>query len=124
MSFQILDSNNNAIPIKDLDAEACLLWNKDTHPKWYAYPEIEPTEYPTPEYKSRWAFISSTTNWFDKIGWLIHDGMESWDDIRNYLLDPFKEFPKEEIEQYLPVYGYINLINHWESKGYKPVRVA
>ncbi len=120
-SFQILDKNNNPIAINELDKEACELWNKAVDTKQYAYPEVKPEKFES--YKDSFNFYCGLTNWFDKIGWKIAQGRESWNTIKEEILEPFKEFSKDEIDNYLPVAGYINLINHWESKGYTPKQI-
>lgn len=127
MAFKILDKNDKPLSIGELDKEACELWGKELHQKEYAYPQFKPEKFPTEDYKSSFDFYSSLTNWFDKIGWKISEGAESWDEIIRQLLEPFKEFPidvQQEVEnEYLPVSGYVALCKHWKEKGYKPKQV-
>lgn len=118
MSFQILDSNNQPIEINVLDQEACTLWNKEIDKKQYAYPEHKPANFAS--YKESIEFYRSITNWFDYIGYRIHCGMETWDEIREDILKPFAEFPLDQIMEYVPIGGYIKLIEHWRDKGYIP----
>ena len=39
MSFQILDENNNAIPINLIDEEVAKFWNVEIDKKYYACPK-------------------------------------------------------------------------------------
>lgn len=127
MAFQILDKNDKAIKINQLDAEACKLWNKEIHEKSYAYPQHKPDSFPTKEYKTSWEFYSLLTNWFDKIGWKISEGCEDWDELIKDIMLPFIEFDAETIleirNEYVPVSGYIQLIEFWKESGYKPKQV-
>jgi hypothetical protein len=127
MAFQILNENKKPVSIGELDKEACEFWGKELHQKDYAYPQFKPESFPTEEYKSSYQFYSSLSNWFDKIGWLISEGAESWEEVIKKIMEPFQEFPidvQEEIENYyLPVSGYVALCKHWKSKGYTPKQI-
>jgi len=164
MSFQILNKEGEALTMKELDAEACAFWKKDSHPKHYA----DPSE-PRREGESEVNFLrrSMTSNWFDIIGWCIHSqgnacggwpnvvatmiaesiGMHFIDTSDGYKDRPIK-LPEWQLHEYknkegedkktyhLPdkveesIFGiyqfyqpYIDLINHWQGKGYQPLKV-
>lgn len=69
MSFQILNENNEAIDIAELDKQACEFWGKEIHPKSYATPTS-----PRKDGESELDFAFRTLgNWFDVIGWSIHN---------------------------------------------------
>jgi len=73
MGFQILNSNNEPISIKELDIEAAAFWNKIVDPKWYANPSPEGT-----------AVMKQWSNWFDTIGYCIHsqgNACSGWSNI-------------------------------------------
>lgn len=143
-SFQILNKDNKAIKINDLDLEASIFWNVPIHPKQYANPMYHPN-----------------SNWFDVIGWNIanqgHEcsgwanvvstmmatsiGMKLIDTSEGYKdravlikgFEPIKDNDNilklpDEVE--LDIYGiltfykpFIELINHWQSKGYKAKQI-
>ncbi len=126
--FQILDENKKAISISELDRQACELWNKEVHPKNYAYPQHKPDSFPTEEYKSSWAFNSTLINWYDKIGWLIaYHCCESWEEVDKLVMEPFLKIEgitEQDIfeirNEWTPIAGYIKLIELWKSKNYTP----
>ena len=72
------------------------------------------------------------SNWYDRIGYIIHRGKTTWKDVKEDFLAPFKEglekykdypdFKKYE-DAFLggPVKSMSDLIDHWEEKGYIPV---
>jgi hypothetical protein len=127
-AFQILDENNKPISIGNLDRQACELWNKEIHEKQYAYPQHKPESFPTDEYKSSWDFYSSLTNWYDKIGWIIADKeCEDWDKLIEIIMEPFLKIENitesdilEIRNEWVPIAGYIKLIEFWKSQNYKP----
>lgn len=127
MAFQILNENNKPVSIGELDKQACDFWGKKLHQKYYAYPQVKPESFPSKDYKSSHEFYFNLTNWFDKVGFLISEGAESWEKVLEKLMEPYKEFPidvQEEIENdYLPVSGYVALCKHWQSKGYTPKQI-
>jgi hypothetical protein len=129
--FQILDEKGKAITINDLDLEAAIFWNKAIHPKSYASPEE-----------------CYGANWFDIIGWNIayqgHEcagwanvvatmmatniGMKFIDLSKEYKDKPVKINTIEEtmpkIKDLISFYQpYIELINHWQAKGYQPKQI-
>lgn len=122
MSFQIHSPEGRVIPIDELDKEACELWKVEYHPACYAHPQLD---------------NYYTNNWFDSIGWAIHHPemyTKGWNDVRCTLwiiqakslyanLYSTEAFNKdlENIRKFLQ--PYYELIAHWESKGYKPVRI-
>lgn len=120
MSFQIKDSTGNLLTMKQLDTEAAEFWKKEINPKYYA----SPTD-------SMWS-----TNWFDSIGYNIHSPntreMKNWGNVKDSLLFlQLSGFMNKTVEEQLEklkeinVYlkPYIELINHWESKGYTPIQI-
>lgn len=129
MSFQLQSSPEGiAIPINDLDKEASEFWKVDFDSKHYAHPFVA---YCAPSENHY------TNNWFDTIGWAIHHPemyTKGWNDVRCTLwiiqakslyanLYSTEAFNKdlENIRKFLQ--PYYELIAHWESKGYKPVRI-
>lgn len=121
MSFQIRQSLDSPVPISisELDKEAAELWGKAVHPKDYAYPDLKPEKFDS--IKEELNFYFGITNWFDMIGWHIHSGLNSWDAIRDKILEYFGNVPEEELKAYRPIWGYVELVNLWQSKGYIPV---
>lgn len=122
MSFQIHSPEGIEISLNALDLEACEFWKVEYDEKQYAHPNIE---------------NYYTTNWFDAIGWAIHhpgDYTKGWDDVKCTLWTIqarplYKELWDEEalleeiraIRVYLA--PYYELIDHWETKGYKPITI-
>lgn len=102
VGFQILDENKEAIDINALDVEAASFFNVEVDKERYAAP-------------AGYGF-----NWYDSIGWRIAFGPEnaSWAEVKKDWLtdDYFKNRP--EID------WLVNLVNHWESKGYTPIRLG
>lgn len=121
MSFQILDSNGEAITLSILDEQAAVFWGKDVHPKHYATPNKDMV----------------LGNWFDTIGHMIHSPEDKhytsgWNNVKcslwtcmikgeynKSITDLFVVIP--EIKASLK--PYYELIDHWESKGYTPKQV-
>ena len=125
MSFQILNKLEEPVSMKELDAEACELWNKKSDPKWYANPSPEET-----------SVFKQASNWFDSIGYNIHNPevtyTSGWNNVKCSLwtlhIQGLYDKPIEEVminievvKEYLK--PYYDLINYWESKGYTPVRI-
>jgi len=132
--FQIHDKDGKAIVINDLDHEACDLWGTkiDNEPRGsYASPYDKPGVYDAymrGEYKysgivGEVAFYASRANWFDYIGWKIAQGNTTWKGLKDALLEVYRkyEIPDEEVKKDPRIWGFIELIDHWESKGYVPV---
>lgn len=121
MSFKILDINNNAVAIAELDADAAAFWGKDVHDRQYATPY---TPKPNLTMKERFEFHIMNLNWFDKIGWVIHfDKCTTWEQVRIALMGPnmIKEYGYAMVAYtYLP---YLSLITYWENNGYTPCPV-
>ena len=121
MSFQILDKNNNPIPINSLDKEAAEFWGfKTDNPKLYAMPESR-DKFPE-GWKGSFEF-NSQSNWYDSIGWAISfKKCTTWRQVKDYLLEAWQEYlleyPEATEEECLGAKG--RLIDHWESKGYTP----
>lgn len=129
MSFQIHDASGKAVDIKQLDKEAAEFWGVEVHPKNYAQPASD---------------SYYTSNWFDSIGYYIHSPdsnyTKGWGNIKCSLWsiqarDLFRILYETQdiaanehlhtrlhsIKTFLQ--PYFQLIDHWESKGYIPVRV-
>lgn len=121
MAFQILDSNNKAIAISELDAQAAQFWNKEVHPKHYASP------YTMEEglgIKEQMDFHMKDRNWFDAIGWFIHDGAKDWQAVEIAIMNA-NLIEKYGLDVMVEIYKpYILLVRHWESLGYKPLPVS
>lgn len=103
IGFQILNKDNDAININDLDVEAAEFFGIPVDDKEYAAPNGP----------------YSGCNWYDTIGWSIAFGKEnaSWAEVRNF----WAEDMNQESET---VKKLINLTIHWESKGYTPIRLG
>lgn len=131
MGFQIKDKEGNAIGMKALDAEVAAFWGKECDPKWYATPHKV-----TPEMdECEAAFVNTTGNWFDTIGWNIHNPQSNWtsgwDNVKNsiWLICANGRY-KEIFEDLGVIYSirvymepYFALIDHWAAKGYTPHKV-
>lgn len=144
-SFQIVDKDNNPISIKQLDVEAAEFWNKKVDPKWYANPSPEGTDV----FKQQsnwydtigWAIANKgnyTSGWHNVVNDLIAEALgQKFIDFNNKDIVSVAEFKKsgettlslpEEVEisiffcleYYKP---YIQLINHWMTKGYQPKQI-
>lgn len=128
--FQIHDSNGKAIAINDLDAEACTLWGTQIDKKSYASP------YDKPEIKNiyfqdvqgqrmlnEFTFWSQRQDWFNSMAWKIAQGNTTWKGLREAHLAIYvqHEIAIEELQIDARVWGFIELIEMWESKGYIPV---
>lgn len=132
--FEIHTREGKAVPINDLDKEACNLWGTPLDKKSYASPYDEPEvhdKYMSGEYtygKSRMtgkvALYASRENWFDKIGWKIaYHTMTSWQELRDDVLAVYRKhnIPDEDLKDDPRVWGWIQLIDLWESQGYVAV---
>lgn len=119
MGFQILNKDNQALTIKELDAEAAAFWGNAVDEKFYA----------TPDSEGFWG------NWFDMIGYKIHNPKDNyttgWGNVKHSVLigsvgGSYKDLLDEKafairikgIQEYLK--PYFELIDHWEAKGYSP----
>lgn len=125
MSFQIHNPQGIAIDLKELDKEACEFWKVEHNEILYAHPPL----------KEYW-----TNSWFDSIGWAIHhpEGYTSkkespWNDVKCTLWTiqaraMYKNLYSEEFLTELNttkifLKPYFDLIDHWESKGYIPIKI-
>lgn len=127
MGFQIHDSKGEPVGMRTLDQEACDFWNVTIHKKWYATP------YPAEnENDIKQVSLAMSTNWFDVIGWKIHyEKLTTWkqviDSLRNlYITECREEIGKglEGVKYMLNhIQPFVNLIRHWERKGYTPVPI-
>lgn len=111
MAFQILDKNNNALTMGELDKEAAAFWGVELDSKHNVSPKGR--EWPADWYNFIGLTISQMLNskyqWFEVIGALCGTaaiGENTFDRILS------------SIEYYKP---YIELCLHWQSKGYTPV---
>lgn len=118
MGFRVLTADNQAISMEELDIQACEFWGLVPSLKYYATPS------------------SKVSNWFDLIGHEIHSPSVNWTsgwknvkcgllsmlnvDLAEYPVEAQVERLKSNNEFLKPYFG---LIDHWESKGYKPERV-
>ncbi len=117
-AFQIQDSNGNGIPLNTLDKEAAEFCKVDLHSKEYAKPN------------------HCSSNWFDMIGWYIANPCNmttGWINVKTTILAQAAEwacysFLKSKVNMsisdlsvaYQP---YLDLIDHWETKGYSPKQI-
>jgi len=128
MGFSIVNKEQQkTLTMGELDAEAAAFWNTTVHPKYYAAPNGQ-----------------RLANWFDVIGYNIHSNeTKGWGDgwksvkmsmllvsfnhsLYNYFDGKLERTKMHEeldgsFEYYKP---YFDLIDHWESKGYIPVKVT
>lgn len=133
--FQIRDKELNPIPIKQLDAEAAEFWHFDSskNPRSYAEP---PKEWPEGTSELR-KVIDAPINWFDSIGWHITNpsifvddaNPMTWSKVKRSMIIQIFDVETDDCRQleflrteYFK--HYFALINHWNSKGYTPFRVA
>lgn len=138
-AFQILDKAGQPIPINLLDEEAAAFWNIQVDKKCYAAPD---------QRSSNWFDVVG-----HHIAYFKEQYEPGWDDIANsiyraFVGDPFTYQTSNESGE---IYGnnksapvkvsgyfnvdkgfdywlqvikpYIDLINHWGEKGYKPKRI-
>lgn len=122
MSFEIHSSSGKVIHPKDLDQEACDLWLIAIDSRHYAHPPLE----------NHW-----TNSWYANIGWAIenpYDAEKGWEDVKSVLwtiqarslykvLYKAKEREEELAEIGIFLEPYFDLIDHWQSKGYIPVKI-
>lgn len=150
MGFSILDKDGKAVTMGILDKDACKLWEKGVHEKRYACPY---KRRPAPDDMSLEEAIkfkakedmreTMSTSWYDMIGFSIHQlsGEITWLDVIHKMMgdmlvdtvislkDKLYSFNEEEdytreiylIQHYIQ--PYIDLINLWTVKGYKPLPV-
>ena len=124
MSFKILNSENQPVPINELDREAAEFWGQP----------IKDREYATPKLEEEISFYF-VPNWFDKIGHAIHRPekyTKGWDDVKCTMmasaLGGIALKTPEQAKEYLGVCfdvlkPYFDLVDHWASKGYTPLTV-
>jgi hypothetical protein len=116
-SFQILDKDNNAISINELDKEVCEIVGNEVDEECYCV--LGRRE----DYESTWDFISKASNWYDTIGRMIAEG-KSFQDILSYYADTMKKFIGKTEEDGTVItleiiYPYhTKLLNSWINKGY------
>lgn len=121
-AFQILDKNNNAIPINKLDKEVCELVGNEQDNKYYCTLGKR-EDYPD-GFKGKWEFHSRTTNWYDSIGWMIASEGKSLQDIIDYYTNVMKDFIGKKDENGViitleSIYPYhTKVLNSWINKGY------
>jgi hypothetical protein len=133
--FQIHNSLGESIPINKLDEQAAAFWDKPVHPKRYATPyKPEPGE----DTKSVQSIVNSQRgNWFDTIGWNIAspkvEYTDGWDNVKESMfsvcmIGDAKHLFTDHMNAViggarLYLKPYFDLIDHWESMGYKPVQI-
>lgn len=113
MAFQILDKNNNAITLGQLDKEAANFWDVEVNSKSYAKPKNFP------------AIGCDWYNWVGlSIAQLPANKYIEWSDVVGKLCaiaaigEVNMEGLLDSIKAYKP---FIDLCFYWQSKGYKPV---
>jgi len=143
MSFQILDKDNNAVAINELDKQAAEFWGKEVDKESYASPAKRK------EGESTVQFLRREINWFDTIGYQIHSPnctyTTGWDNVKASLWsiqstgmykDLFNEKQYEDedgkswtsldirlqvTKEFLK--PFFDLIDHWASLGYIPKQI-
>jgi hypothetical protein len=127
MSFQIRNSEGEAISIKRLDNEAFEFWatGESQSNQFYA----SPVKYEEGKYNRDIEYTKRVLqlNWFDRIGGAIHNTETTgdWGMAKEKILEPWlKHFKADEVlenpEFDEDVNSFMRLISHWESLGYKP----
>lgn len=118
-AFQILDKDNNPIPINILDESAAKFWNQPVHPKWYASPS------------------DISTNWKDAIGWYIAnpgDYTSGWNNVKISLITTTMQsvayeillgkIEDKSIKSIIKRHqSYFDLIDYWADLGYQPKQI-
>jgi hypothetical protein len=140
-AFKIQNSLGEAITINELDKEAAEFWHKEVKERQYANPtppfsnidNLEGIELT----KAKAKHISyEQNNWFDTIGWHIANPKcnytSGWDNIKCSILvlhlEEFGTLPLVDQMERLQfaneyVKPYFELIDHWKTKGYKPIQI-
>jgi len=117
-AFQILDKNNNPIPLSELDKQAAEFWDVELHPKQYAAPD-------------------GKCNWYDLLGWNIAQqdnskfyGIDKWKTVKlsmfinmSYDLLDMENPADYTVAQINYIRPYYALIDYWESLGYQPKQI-
>jgi hypothetical protein len=117
-AFQILNKEDQAISINELDQEVCELVGVSQDKKYYC--RLGKRE----EFKSELDYLWKTSNWYDTIGWMIASEGKSFQDILDYYTDTMKEFigQKDENDTVITleyIYPYhTKLLTNWINKGY------
>lgn len=114
--FKILNADGKAIPINDLDREACELWGKEYDDDEYANP-FTPEPFTNPNNlegieltraKIRHRIEAPTLNWFDMIGSKIafcRYSSTSWEDIKQEIMSGVSHKFFSEDRQLTPIVG-------------------
>lgn len=106
MAFEILDKENNAIQLDELDKQAAAFWGVDYSTSQYAKPKMH------------------GENWFDIIGWEIsHENCNRWEQVRDGLKARCGRYSDNgsEFDQYLIFFKpFLDLVKHWAELGHKP----
>ena len=94
--FQILDAEEKAIDLNELDAQACELWKKEQDVKWWTSPAIRREGEKDYEFMSR----EMSANWFDQLGMAITNQenyykKDSWKNVIYGMLNMNNFFFKE-----------------------------
>jgi hypothetical protein len=144
-AFRVNDANGEAVDMHILDKEAAEFWGKELKEKEYANPSpifvntqnLEGKELMMAELDHQ--FYRTASNWFDTIGYQIANprvkvnyGKDPhWDNVRNdlwitqmsgyYDIEDTDELCKKTIASKRYLQPYLNLIKHWEDKGYVPI---
>lgn len=122
--FQIHTAEGSALNMGFLDQMAAGLWGKEVHPEDYAYPKHMPEKFESSAEEME--FFAYNENWYDKIGYRISQGNTTWAGLKEEILKPFRDndISDEELEAYPGIWGFVKLIDLWESKGYIPASLA
>lgn len=125
-AFQILDKNNNPIPINKLDEEICQILGIEAHPKRYA--SFRKREEYSNDMKGEFDY-KMQSNWFDTIGYQFSQGMTIEDIIESDKKDFADFIGKVCSDGSIITLEYINpgkmkVLNTWKEKGYKPISVT
>ena len=132
-SFQILDRNNEPISINQLDQEAASFWGKEVDKKYYANPfkkkefvnssnlEGEELKQAKETFKLKNRILQNAYNWHTVLAKSIPNITNSnWECVTSSIIDEVEkgeELKPIMAEIYQP---FLDLIKHWEKKGYTP----
>lgn len=118
MSWEIINPAGSVLTIAQLNREARTLW-KTEGTNGFAQPLHEPgleNEHPL-----------DIANWYDRVGGGIHNSETAgnWEEVKDKIIEPWLGLClTEDIARKQPgVKPYLELIDHWDSKGYKPMYI-
>jgi hypothetical protein len=128
MGFQINDKDGAGVPISQLDREAAAFWGVEIEARSYA----SPTHFGMSWYDIIGFYISRQGNYTS--GWrnvavsifscLLEGLPVNMQEKETVAILPINEVMMSIEKKIDAMQPYIELINHWQSMGYQPVKVA